>query len=433
MRRAKEESMSSISSTSSLRIIWRVLIALVFAALPLAAPAQPANPIKVGAGLSLTGGLASPGKQVLMALELWRDDVNAKGGLLGRPVEIVYYDDQSNPNNVPALYTKLITVDKVDLLLGPYATNMVAPAMPVIMQNNKVVISVLAIGINRHFNYPRYFSMIPVGPKGPGAFSDGFFELAAAQSPKPQTVAIVAADAEFAKTAADAARDNAKAAGFTIVYDRSYPPATTDFLPVVRAVQAANPDIVFVAAYPPDTVGIVRAANEINLTPKMFGGAMIGMLVTPIKVQLGPLANGLVIGESFVRSPPFEFPGVADLFKRYQARAAAQGTDALGHGYVPFGYAAGQVIAQAVEATKGTDHGKLADYIHDNTFKTVVGDVAFGKDGEWTKSRQLFTQFQDVAPNDLEQFRAGSKQVILWPAEYKTGKIVYPYGDARKK
>jgi branched-chain amino acid transport system substrate-binding protein len=425
--------MSSMSSTSSLRIIWRVLIALVFAALPLAAPAQPANPIKVGAGLSLTGGLASPGKQVLMALELWRDDVNAKGGLLGRPVEIVYYDDQSNPNNVPALYTKLITVDKVDLLLGPYATNMVAPAMPVIMQNNKVVISVLAIGINRHFNYPRYFSMIPVGPKGPGAFSDGFFELAAEQSPKPQTVAIVAADAEFAKTAADAARDNAKAAGFTIVYDRSYPPATTDFLPVVRAVQAANPDIVFVAAYPPDTVGIVRAANEINLTPKMFGGAMIGMLVTPIKVQLGPLANGLVIGESFVRSPPFEFPGVADLFKRYQARAAAQGTDALGHGYVPFGYAAGQVIAQAVEATKGTDHGKLADYIHDNTFKTVVGDVAFGKDGEWTKSRQLFTQFQDVAPNDLEQFRAGSKQVILWPAEHKTGKIVYPYGDARKK
>jgi branched-chain amino acid transport system substrate-binding protein len=425
--------MSSMSSTSSLRIIWRVLIALVFAALPLAAPAQPANPIKVGAGLSLTGGLASPGKQVLMALELWRDDVNAKGGLLGRPVEIVYYDDQSNPNNVPALYTKLITVDKVDLLLGPYATNMVAPAMPVIMQNNKVVISVLAIGINRHFNYPRYFSMIPVGPKGPGAFSDGFFELAAAQSPKPQTVAIVAADAEFAKTAADAARDNVKAAGFTILYDRSYPPATTDFLPVVRAVQTADPDIVFVAAYPPDTVGIVRAANEINLTPKMFGGAMIGMLVTPIKVQLGPLANGLVIGESFVRSPPFEFPGVADLFKRYQARAAAQGTDALGHGYVPFGYAAGQVIAQAVEATKGTDHGKLADYIHDNTFKTVVGDVAFGKDGEWTKSRQLFTQFQDVAPNDLEQFRAGSKQVILWPAEYKTGKIVYPYGDARKK
>jgi branched-chain amino acid transport system substrate-binding protein len=420
-------------STSTLRIAWQAFVALSFAALLSAAPAHAADPMKVGVSLALTGGVAANGKQILMALEFWRDDINAKGGLLGRPVELVYYDDQSNPSNVPALYTKLITVDKVDLLLGPYATNMVAPAMPVIMQNNKTTISFLAIGINRHFNYPRYFSMVPVGPKGPGAFSDGFFELAAAQSPKPQTVAIVSADAEFAKTAADAARDNAKAAGFTVVYDRSYPPPTTDFLPVVRAVQAANPDIVYVAAYPPDTVGIVRAANEINLVPKMFGGAMIGMLVTPIKVQLGPLANGLVIGESFVRAPPFEFPGVADLFKRYQAKASGQGVDPLGHGFVPFGYAAGQVLAKAVEETKSTDDDKLAAYIHSNTFKTMVGDVAFGKDGEWAKSRQLFTQFQNVAPNDLEQFRAGSKQVILWPAEYKTGNMIYPYGEARKK
>jgi branched-chain amino acid transport system substrate-binding protein len=419
--------------TSCLRIAWQAFVALSFAALLSAAPAHAADPMKVGVSLALTGGVAANGKQILMALEFWRDDINAKGGLLGRPVELVYYDDQSNPSNVPALYTKLITVDKVDLLLGPYATNMVAPAMPVIMQNNKTTISFLAIGINRHFNYPRYFSMVPVGPKGPGAFSDGFFELAAAQSPKPQTVAIVSADAEFAKTAADAARDNAKTAGFTVVYDRSYPPPTTDFLPVVRAVQAANADIVYVAAYPPDTVGIVRAANEINLVPKMFGGAMIGMLVTPIKVQLGPLANGLVIGESFVRAPPFEFPGVADLFKRYQAKATGQGVDPLGHGFVPFGYAAGQVLAKAVEETKSTDDDKLAAYIHSNTFKTVVGDVAFGKDGEWAKSRQLFTQFQNVAPNDLEQFRTGSKQVILWPAEYKTGNMIYPYSEARKK
>jgi branched-chain amino acid transport system substrate-binding protein len=419
-------------SASTLRLVRGALIAVTFGMLALAAPAHAADPVKVGVGLSLTGGVAANGKQILMALELWRDDVNAKGGLLGRPVELVYYDDQSSPSNVPALYTKLITVDKVDLLLGPYATNMVAPAMPVIMQNNKTTISFLAIGINRHFNYPKYFSMVPVGPKGPGAFSDGFFELAAAQSPKPQTVAIVSADAEFAKTAADAARDNAKAAGFTVVYDRSYPPATTDFLPVVRAVQGANPDIVYVAAYPPDNVGIIRAANEINLVPKMFGGAMIGMLVTPIKVQLGPLANGLVIGESFVRAPPFEFPGVADVFKRYQAKAAGQGVDPLGHGFVPFGYAAGQVLAKAVEETKSTDHDKLAAYIRSNTFQTVVGDVAFGKDGEWAKSRQLFTQFQNVTPNDLEQFRAGSKQVILWPSEYKTGNMIYPYGEARK-
>jgi branched-chain amino acid transport system substrate-binding protein len=421
-----------MSFISRLCIPRRALVALTFALFMHTAPAHAADPMKVGLSLSLTGAVASNGKQILMALELWRDDVNAKGGLLGRPVELVYYDDQSSPSNVPALYTKLITVDKVDLLLGPYATNMVAPAMPVIMQNNKTTISFLAIGINRHFNYPKYFSMVPVGPKGAGAFSDGFFELAAAQSPKPQTVAIVSADAEFAKTVADAARDNAKAAGFTIVYERSYPPPTTDFLPVMRAVQAASPDVLYVAAYPPDTVGIIRAANEINLSPKMFGGAMVGMLVTPIKVQLGPLANGLVIGESFVRAPSFDFPGVADVLKRYQANATGQGVDPLGYGFAPFGYAAGQVLAKAVEETKSTDHDKLAAYIRGNTFQTVVGDVAFGKDGEWAKSRQLFTQFQNVAPNDLEQFRTGSRQVILWPAEYKTGNMIYPYSEARK-
>ena len=107
--------------------------------------AHAAEPIKVGFSMALTGGVAQNGKQLLIALELWRDDVNAKGGLLGRPVELVYYDDQSNPANVPGIYTKLITVDKVDLLLGPYATNMVAAAMPVIMENNKTTISMLAV------------------------------------------------------------------------------------------------------------------------------------------------------------------------------------------------------------------------------------------------------------------------------------------------
>jgi branched-chain amino acid transport system substrate-binding protein len=272
------------------------------------ASAQSGNPIKVGAGLALTGGGAPAGKMLLAAIEIWRDDVNAKGGLLGRPVEVVSYDDQSTPSNVPGIYTKLITVDKVDLLLGPYATNFVAPAMPTIMQHNKMTLSLTAIGINRHFNYPKYFSMVPVGPDGVNAFSKGFFEVAAAQKPKPQTVAILAADAEFAKAASDGAREELKKQGMRIIYDQSYPPSTTDFTPMVRAMQAANADIVYIAAYPPDNVGIIRAANEIGLNPKMFGGAMIGMLITPIRVQLGPIANGLVIVETFLPSPKLQFP-----------------------------------------------------------------------------------------------------------------------------
>src|ERR1041384_726514 len=160
------------------------------------APAQAADPIKVGFSMALTGAVAPNGKQNLLALEIWRDDVNAKGGLLGRPVELVYYDDQSNPNNVPGIYTKLLSVDKVDLLVGPYATNMIAPAMPVVMQANKMTISMLGVNVNRQFNYSRYFSMVPGGDEGTLAFSRGWFEIAAAQTPKPRTVALIGADAE---------------------------------------------------------------------------------------------------------------------------------------------------------------------------------------------------------------------------------------------
>jgi branched-chain amino acid transport system substrate-binding protein len=397
------------------------------------APASAAEPIKVGFSMAMTGSVAQNGKQLLIALELWRDDVNAKGGLLGRPVELVYYDDQSNPSNVPGIYTKLITVDKVDLILGPYATNMVAAAMPVIMENNKTTISILGVAVNRHFDYSRYFSMIPIGPEGVKAFSRGFFALAAAQQPKPQTLAILAADAEFATTSADGARENAAEYGFKIVYDKSYPPPTTDFAPTVRAIQAANADVVFVAAYPPDTVGIVRAAHEIGLMPKMFGGTMIGLLVTPIEAQLGPILDGIVIMESFVPAPTFNFPGLADVLKRYRAAAAGEKIDPFGYGYVPFGYAAGQVLAQAVEATKSLDQNTLADYMHSHTFATVAGDIAFAKDGEWAKPRIVFTQFQNVAPNDIEQFADGSKQPILWPPQYKTGDMIYPYASAKKK
>ncbi len=414
------------------RMVTAACVAIVLALAVAAVPARAAEPIKVGFSMALTGAVAQNGKQLIIALELWRDDVNAHGGLLGRPVELVYYDDQSNPANVPGIYTKLITVDKVDLLLGPYATNMAAPAVPVIMAHNMMTISMLAIAVNRHFHYGRYFDMVPVGPDGMKSFSQGFFELAAAQVPKPQTVAILAADAEFSKTSADGAKENAVAQGFKIVYDQSYPPSTTDFAPVVRAVAAADADIVFVAAYPPDTVGIVRAAQETGLKPKMFGGTMIGLLITPIKAQLGPLLDGIIIMQSFVSAPTFNFPGTADVLKRYREKAAGEKIDPFGFGFVPFGYAAGQVLAQAVEGTKSLDHAKLADYVHSHTFHTVAGDIAYDAAGEWVKQRNVFTQFQNVAANNIEQFANGAVEPILWPAEYKTGTIIYPYANAKK-
>jgi branched-chain amino acid transport system substrate-binding protein len=394
--------------------------------------AHAADPIKVGFSMALTGGVAPNGKQILLALQIWRDDVNAKGGLLGRPVELVYYDDQSNPANVPGIYTKLIDVDKVDLVIGPYATNMIVASLPIIIQHKMVAIGFLGLEANKGFHYPRYFSMVPTGPDSLHAFSEGFFALAQQQTPKPQTIAIVGADAEFGKNATDGARDNAKAAGLKIVYDQRYPPTTTDYTPIARAIQATNPDIVFVGAYPPDTVGLVRAANEVKLEPKIFGGNMIGLVAATFKMQLGSLLNGLINFEIFLPTEKFNFPGTKDMLAKYQAQAPGQGLDPFGYGFAPFGYAGGQLLEAAVSATKSLDPDKIAEYLRTHAVMTVIGEAAFGKDGEFAKARVMATQFHDVVPNNMEQFREPTREAVLWPPEYKTGDIIYPYSKARK-
>jgi branched-chain amino acid transport system substrate-binding protein len=241
-----------------------------------------ADPLRIGLSLSLTGPTAPAGKQVLTGLEIWRDDVNAKGGLLGRPVEFVYYDDQGNSANAPGIYVKLMGVDKVDLLIGPYSTNVIAAALPAIMQANRATIGIFGLGANQQFQYPKYFSMNSQG-QSVANYSKCVFDLAAEQQPKPVRVALIGVDVEYARHALDGARDNAKAMGFQIVFERSYPLSITGFSPIVRAMQAANPDVVFGATLPVDTAGIIQAAREIQFKPKMIGGAMLGLLITAIK------------------------------------------------------------------------------------------------------------------------------------------------------
>ena len=301
--------------------------------------------------MSLTGGLAGGGKQSLLGFEIWRDEINAKGGLLGRPVQLVHFDDQSNPANVPGLYAKLIDVDKVDLVVSAYATNQITPAMPVVMQKNMVYMGLFGTDVNAKFNYDRYFATIPNGPDGKRAPTLGFLEVAAGMNPKPQTIALVAADAEYAQTVIAGARETVAKLGFKTVYDRSYPPNTVDYSPIVRAVNAANPDIICIASYPPDSVGLIRASNEIGIKPRIFGGAMIGLGFTPIKAQLGPLLNGIVNYDTYVPEPTMKFPGVDAFLKTYQERAPAAGVDLHGFFLPPF-----RVCADA-GAGAGRNHG----------------------------------------------------------------------------
>jgi len=388
-----------------------------------------AEPIKIGFSMALTGALAGAGKGALIAMEIWKDDVNKAGGLLGRKVEFVYYDDATQPAKVPPIYTKLLNVDKVDLVVSSYGTNEIVPAMPIVMRNKMVFPSLFGLAANEEFKYDRYFQIMPAGPHPKTDWSAGFFQLASQQNPKPATVAIVAADAEFALNAAAGARENAQKMGFKIVYDKNYPPATTDFTPIVRAIQAANPDVVYVASYPPDSVGMVKAANEVGLKAKMFGGAMVGLQFAAIQKNLGPQLNNIINYDFWVPEPTLNFPGVKEFLAKYQEAAKGKGVDPYGHYLPPYAYAYLQVLEQAVNATKGFDQGKLAAYMHQATFKTVVGDVKFAKNGEWAKSRVLMVQFRDVQPNNLEQFAGPGKRIVLYPKAWKSGDIVYPFNQ----
>lgn len=385
------------------------------------------RPIKIGVGMAATGALAGGGRAALAAMRMWVSDINGRGGLLGRQVELVSYDDQSSPAAVPGIYAKLLDVDKVDLVVSGYGTNLQVPVMPLVMERKMLLIGSLGTGVNDKFKYDRFFQAFPAGPDARLALSEGFFEAAMSMKPQPRTVAIIGADAEFSQACLSGARDNAKKHGLNVVFDRTYPPNTVEFGALLRGAMAAKPDVVYVASYPPETVAMIRAVQELGLKVPMFGGAMVGTQFAAIKTQLGPMLNGIVSLELFAPEPTMKFPGIEDFLNRYQTVAAKEKLDPLGFYIPPFVYAEMQVLGQAVAAVGSLDQGSLANYIRKTTFKTIVGDIAFGPLGEWVQQRILFVQFRNIAGNGLEQFRQPGRHVILNPKQFRSGDLKYPY------
>jgi branched-chain amino acid transport system substrate-binding protein len=413
---------------------------LVLAALGISAAATPAftqlaraaEPIKIGFSMALTGVIAGNGNSAAVAMEMWRDDVNAKGGLLGRPVKLIYYDDQSNPALVPGIYSKLLNVDKVDLVVGAAGTGVISAAMPIIMQHKKAFITFFGTAVNDHFNYDKYFQVMPNGPNASLGPSEGFFQAVETMNPKPKTVALVSLDNESAHNMILGARENAKKAGLTIVFERSYPASQMEFGSIVRSIQAANPDVVFLASYPPDTVSFIRSVYEVGLKTQVFGGSMVGPQLAAIKAQLGPLLNDVLCYEFYVPEPTTNFPGVKEFLERYQQQAKKKGVEPLGFYMPPFTYAGMQILGQAVEATKSLDDNAISQYIHKTTFKTVVGDVSFAPNGEWAQSRVLYVQYRNLDSSGVEQFKLPGKQIIVAPKELASGKLHYPFSTTGK-
>ena len=385
------------------------------------------KPIRIGHSMPLTGGLAGNGRSALLAEQIWASEVNAKGGLLGRPVELVYYDDQSNPSQVPGIYTKLLDVDKVDLAISSYGTAVIAAAMPLIMERRFAFVTLLGTMTNEKFRYDRYANISPVGGKVPEELAKGFFDVAMTANPKPTSVAIAGLDSEFPQKAMESARYQANKQKLQIVYDRAYPPGTVDFSPVIRSIQAARPDLVFLASYPPDSAGLIRTISEVRLKATVLGGTMIGPQVTALKLQLGPLLNNIVCWDVYVPEPTMQFPGIDAFLTRYREAAQREGIETLGLYTPPLAYARMQVLARAVELAGGLDQAAIGAALHKTSFDTIIGPLTFDELGEWTKERNLYVQYQDVKPNDAEQFRKPGTQVILYPPQYKSGELRTPY------
>jgi branched-chain amino acid transport system substrate-binding protein len=387
-------------------------------------------PIKIGMSMALTGGLAGGGKASLLGIEIWRDDVNAKGGLLGRKVELVVYDDKSSASETPAIYSKLLDVDKVDLLFAPYATVPTAPIMPLVKQRGMVLIGNFSFQVNSKVGHDMWFNNAPWGPADSWAAS--FLELG--QNAGGKTMALLAADQEFAQNLAVTARDVAKRMNISVVFDQAYPPNTVEFSGIIRALNATKPDIVYVASYPPDSAGILRAVNEIGIgdNVKIFGGGMVGLQFGAVMENLGSLLNGVVNYNSWLPEKSMYFDGTKAFFETYSKRAVEAKVDPLGYYLAPFGYASGQLIEGAVKAVGSLDQKALAKYLRENVHNTIVGPIAFSADGERKENATLMAQFRGIVDKNMEQFRSSGKQVILFPSKLKSGDLVTPFETARK-
>ena len=391
-----------------------------------------AQPIRIAYCLSLTGALASNGNTARLAHKIWEQNVNRSGGLLGRKVEMVCIDDETNPKLVPAIYKRLLEQEKVDLLIGGYGDNSVAPAMPLVMEQNRYFVALMALAVNATLKYPNYFVMIPTGPRPSEALTEGFFSLAATQSPKPKTMAILAADAPFSKSPIQGAKAHAGRCGFQVVSETLYPLSSADLTPFIRNLEPINPDILFLCSYLNDSVALLRGLDEARLQPRIVGGAMIGPQNGSIKAKLGPLLNGIVNYEYWLPVPKMLFDGVEAMIAEYQSLAQTGTADPLGYYVAPQAYAQMQIVEQAITATNSLDDAKLAKFTRETSFNTVLGSVKFGAGGGWSEARVLQVQYQNIRNADLADFKDVSTQAVVWPASLASGHLIYPFGKAKE-
>ena len=396
-----------MTMTSWKRLAPVALAGVVFAALPQPVAAQ--TPIKIGASMSVTGTYAKPGTYQKQGYDVCIDELNAKGGILGRKVELVIYDDQSTPATAVRLYEKLITEDKVDAVMGPYSSAVSEAVANVTEKYKKVMVAPLAATTSIFKKGRKYIFMVITPAEN---YLDGLIDMAAKRGLK--TVAIINEDTLFPKASAAGTAEAAKKRGMQVVLQEAYPKGNTDFSALLVKIKAANPDVIAAGTYFDDAVAITRQMKELNVNPKMFG-LTVGGDLPEFNDLLKQNAEYIYGSTQWDESLPY--PGQKEFLAAYKAKFKGQEPSY----HTAAGYAGCLIYAEAVKKAGTLDADKVRDQLLKMEIKTAFGEYKVEPDGFQIAHKMVMLQWQD------------GKRIVVWPDDLSNGKPRYPTPEWSKR
>jgi len=381
--------------------LWKLAGAAAVTALFGISEVEAQAPLKIGASLSLTGTYAKPGTYQKEGYEICADELNAKGGLLGRKVEFVMYDDQSSTQTAQRLYEKLITEDKVEAVMGPYSSAITESVAGISEKYKKVMVSPLA-ATTSIFRQGRKYIFMVISPAE--FYLEGLVDMGAKRGLK--TIAIVNEDTLFPKATVAGTAELAKKRGLQIVLQEAYPKGNTDFSALLVKIKAANPDVLAAATYFDDAVAITRQMKELNVNPKMFGvtvGGDIPEFYTLLK------QNAEYVYGSTQWDEALPYPGQKEFLAAYAKKFKHEPSY-----HAAAGYAGCLIYAEAAKRAKSLDSDLVRAELLKLKIRTAFGDYAIDQDGFQIAHKMVMIQWQDA------------KRVVVWPDDLATGKPRYP-------
>jgi branched-chain amino acid transport system substrate-binding protein len=383
---------------------WKSLAAaaVALAVLGSALPAGAQAPIKLGASLSLTGTYAALGQNQHRGYNLCAKHVNEKGGVLGRKIEFVLYDDQSQPATGVRVYEKLITQDKVDVVLGPYSSAITEAVANVNEKYKLPMVAPMASTTSIFKKGRKYIFMVQSAAE---VYLEGLIDVAVKRGLK--TLALINEDTLFPKATVQGSIELAKKKGLQVVFVEAYPKGNTDFSAILTKIRAANPDVLGAATYFDDALAITRQMRELNVNPKMYG-VTVGGDLPKFYEQLGKNAEFVYGATQW--EPELPYPGSKEFVEGHKKEFP--GADLSYHS--AGGYAGCQIIVEAIRQAGSLDGDRIRETILKMNFDTAYGGFKVDQDGFQVSHKMVMFQWQE------------GKKVIVWPDELAAGKPRFP-------